>query len=107
MGSLIEINDTLKLKRGHGFPDKIELGKNYSFRIMGKRLFHMKPVRVFLVEEIDGFWNYIGHALILEQTIDATKNETRGIFEVIALYPKEYSKLANKFEAPKGKAFTE
>ena len=107
MGSLIEINDTLKLKRGEGFPDKIEIGKQYFFRIDEKRLFHLKPVRVFLVEEIDGLWNYKGHAVILEQTIDAIQNETRGIFEAIAIYPKEYSMLANKFEAPAGKAFAE
>ncbi len=105
MGSLIEINDTLKLKRGEGFPEKLEIGEKYPFIINERRLYHLKPIRIFLVEEVNGLWNYKGHAVILEQTIDATQNETRGIFEVIAIYPEEYSQLANKYEAPEGKAF--
>jgi len=105
MGSVIEINDTLKLKRGAGFPPEIELGKTYSFTIQERRLYHLKPVRVFLVEEIDKKWNFVGQVMIIEQTIDALKNETRGIFEVTLLYPKDYVKLLNKYDAPKGKGF--
>ena len=105
MGSSIEINDTLKLKRGAGFPEHIKQGEQYSFRIPGKRLYHLKPVRVFLVEEIDGQWNYVGHALVLDQTIDAERDETRGRFEVTLLYPTDYVSLVNRYEAPEGKAY--
>ena len=105
MGSTIELNDTLKLKRGEGFPREIIQGGQYSFSLPGIRLFHPKPVRVFLVEEVAGLWNYIGHAMILEQTIDAEREETRGRFEVTLLYPPEYAAQVNEFEAPKGKAY--
>lgn len=105
MGSTIEINDTLKLKRGAGFPSDIRLGGEYGFALPGRRLFHLKPVRVFLVEEIDGKWNFVGQALILEQTLDAERDETRGRFVVTALYPAEYTVLMNRHEAPAGKGF--
>lgn len=103
MGSSIEINDTLKLKRGAGFPSDIQLGGEYGFTLPGRRLFHLKPVRVFLVEEIDGKWNFAGQALILEQTIDAERDETRGRFVVTSLYPPDYAALVNRYEAPAGK----
>jgi len=107
MGSLIEINDTLKLKRGEGFPNNIELNKKYNFSIKEKRLFHLKPIRVFLVEEIEKKWNYVGHIFILELKIDAEKDETSGIFEVVQFYTKEYIELVNKFEPPKNQGFIE
>jgi len=103
MGSSIEINDTLKLKRGAGFPPDVREGGEYSFALPGRRLFHLKPVRVFLVEEIEGKWNFIGQALVLEQTIDAERDETRGRFVVTALYTKEYAALVNRHESPPGK----
>lgn len=107
MGSLIEINDTLKLKRGAGFPDPVREGVEYAFTLPGRRLFHLKPVRVFLVEEIDGKWNFVGQAIILEQTIDADRNETRGRYVVKALYPREYAMLMNRHDAPSGKGHIE
>lgn len=103
MGSIIEINDTLKLKRGDGFPYEVRVGERYPFVIPERRLYHLAPVRVLLVEEVDGFWNFIGHAHIIGFTIDALRNETRGIFEVTMIYPKEYVALANRYDAPKGK----
>lgn len=105
MGSSIEINDTLKLKRGRGFPKKVRLGETCEFVIPGRRLYHLKPIRVFLVEEIDGQWNFVGHVMILELTIDAVREETRGVFQVSLLYPPEHVKLANKFDAPPGKGY--
>ena len=105
MGSSIEINDTLKLQRGVSFPKDIKLGNKYEFTISDKRLYHLSPVRVFLVEEIDGLWNYIGHAMILELTIDPIKNETRGIYEIVNLYSDEYRILANKYESPPLKGY--
>lgn len=105
MGSHIEINDTLKLKRGEGFPARVELSGVYTFTLPGRRLFHLRPVRVFLVEEIDGFWNMVGHAMILEQTIDAVREETRGVFQVTSLYPEDYVKWVNRYDAPPGKGY--
>ncbi len=60
MGHLIELNDTLKLKRGAGFPAELRVGGVYDFSIAGRRLYNLKPTRVFLVEEIDGKWNLRG-----------------------------------------------
>ena len=107
MGSVIELNDTLKLKKGAGFPEKLEEGRRYAFRLSDRRLFHLAPIRVFLVEEVNGKWNYKGHALILEQTIDAIANETSGIFEVVKIYSAEYAKLLNINEPPLGKGLLE
>ncbi len=107
MGSLIEINDTLKLKRGAGFPEHIREGAAYAFTLPGRRLFHLKPVRVFLVEDIDGQWNFVGQAMILEQTIDAERDETRGRYIVKALYPRDYAALMNRHDAPSGKGYVE
>ena len=105
MGSSIEINDTLKLKRGGGFPPDIREGGVYSFTLPGRRLFHLKPVRVFLVEEIDGKWNFVGQAMIHEQTIDAERDETRGRSSVTSLYPEDYAALMNLHEAPDEKGY--
>ena len=105
MGHLIELNDTLKLKRGDGFPAELRVGGVYDFSIAGRRLYNLKPTRVFLVEEIDGKWNVVGHAMILRQTIDAETERTSGQFEVSKLYPPEYVKLVNQFDAPAGKGF--
>lgn len=106
MGHLIELNDTLKLKRGAGFPAVIRVGGVYDFSIAGRRLYNLRPTRVLLVEEIDGKWNVVGHAMILRQTIDAVTDCTSGQFEVSQLYPPEYAKLVNRFDAPAGKGYT-
>ncbi|MBU8922467.1 MAG: hypothetical protein KOO63_11675, partial [Bacteroidales bacterium] len=105
MGSKIEINDTLKLKRGGGFPEKIELGERYDFTISERRIYHLKPVRVFLVEEIEGKWNFVGQAHIIELTINAESNQTSGKYEVIFIYPEEYVSMLNIYDAPKGKGY--
>lgn len=104
MGSLIEFNDTLKLN-SKVFPNKLEEGKEYSFKINERRIFHLFPVRVFLVEEIDGKWNYRGHIQILELKISAIKNNTSGRFKMVKLYDSEYIKLVNANEAPQGEEY--
>ena len=101
MGHLIELNDTLKLKRGAGFPADLRVGDVYDFSIAGRRLYNLNPTRVFLVEEIEGKWNVVGHAMILRQTIDAVAERTTGQFEVSKLYPPEYSQLVNEFDTPR------
>lgn len=105
MGSKIEINDTLKLKRHAGFPENVQVGQQYAFTIQERRLYHLKPVRVFLVEEIEGKWNFVGQAQILELTIDAVHEQTRGVFEVAKLYPRDYAKLLNTYDAPSGQGY--
>ena len=105
MGNVIELNDTLKLRRGDGFPVDIRVGGVYDFAKAGRRLYHLKPTRVFLVEDIAGQWNYAGHVMILKQTIDAVHDLTTGTFEVVRLYDEAYVKLVNRFETPEGKGY--
>lgn len=107
MGSPIELNDTLKLKRGAGFPSDIHEGGVYSFSIDGRRIYNLSPSRVFLVEEIDGMWNYVGHALVLAQSIDTQNERTLGEFKITKVYPREYAIMANQIEAPAGKGFVQ
>ncbi|HEU0117366.1 MAG TPA: hypothetical protein VFR09_01925 [Alphaproteobacteria bacterium] len=103
MGSLIEINDTLKLTIEEGLPREPRLGGTYNFHKTERRLYHLKPTRVFLVEDRQGKWNFIGHAEISELTIDAEKNETRGTFIITQIYDRDYAAQLNAREAPKGK----
>lgn len=106
MGSTLEFNDTLKLRRGEGFPQAINLTDEYTFTLKGRRMFHMAPVRVFLVEEIEGKWNFIGQALISELTINALDDTTSGRFKLAKLYGRDYAMQLNQHDAPEGKGYT-
>ena len=97
MGSNIEFNDTLKMD-GSQFPGDIREGQEYFFKREGRRLYHLYPVRVFLVREEAGKWFYIGHAQVIEQTINALENYTSGKFLVTKLYSKEYAVVVNQNE---------
>ena len=118
MGSLIEINDTLKISKEEGFPCELHLEDyvrdvvvvtkeflriEFSFRKEGERLYHRPPARVFLVEEIDGKWLYWGHALITRLTL--SDGMTQGAFKIIKLYDPEYQKLMTMNEAPADKSY--
>lgn len=69
MGSLIEINDTLRITKEQGFPDELDLqthlqnpytidavkDKVFHFTSKSKiRIYKIPPVRNFLAEDIDG-----------------------------------------------------
>ena len=104
MGSLIEINDTLKIQEGL-INEPFQEGLTYNFELLDRRLYHLHPIRVFFVIEREKKWDYIGHALILSQEIDAIKNITKGTFVIDKLYNTEYKKLVNEQESPKGRGF--
>ena len=118
MGSLIEINDTLKISKERGFPKELLLeehvahsdqtfekvkGKRFQFWNKDERLYNRAPTRVFLVEEIDGKWLFWGHALIREQTI--SEGKTSGVFEITKINDPEYQRLVTINEAPSGKSY--
>jgi hypothetical protein len=105
MGTVIEFNDTLKLSSENGMPDAPQLGEEYQFKMPEIRIFHLAPVRVFLVHEIGGRWKYIGHAVVVTQTIHAEKHTTSGVFRVTKLYDDEYARKASQQEAPGGKSY--
>jgi len=85
VGSILEINDSLQLTTGQGFPVGIfnlerhranpitldEVG-DCLFSFQGKpgpRFFHLDPVRVFWFHNLEGRWLAWGHVVIQEQTI--------------------------------------
>jgi hypothetical protein len=104
MGSMIEINDTLKLPDA-ALPQQLETDQVYEFELKGRRLYHLSPTRVFLVREIDGKWDYVGHAVIIQLTIDANAEMTRGRFKVQKVYDETYRRMANLIDAPAGKGY--
>ncbi len=120
MGSIIEINDTLKISKQRGFPkdlvleDYIKDPKKYQDRLLnenlfgfsneGERHYHQAPTRVFLVEEIQSEkWIYWGHVLILRQTI--TENRTDGAYKIVKLYDPDYQRQVTINESPQGKSY--
>lgn len=129
MGSPIEINDTLQLTAEQGFPCeflnrekhcrnplKIEelRGKLFSFLKEDARLYHLDPVRVFLVENINGKWLFWGHALMQSQEIrkrnsgDKWKSgewETAGTFVIDQIYEPEFQKQVTINQSPRGKSY--
>lgn len=117
MGSLIEINDTLKISKDRGFPKNLVLedyirnhlafqdvtNEDFAFWNAGERLYNRPPTRVFLVEEVAGKWLYWGHAMVTKQII--VPDKTEGAFRIVKLYDPEYQRLATMNEAPAGKSY--
>lgn len=131
MGSFIEVNDTLQITVAQGFPaDVLDLAKHEKspvslsavaeqvFSFCGKtnpRIFHLDPVRVYLVENRDGKWIFWGKAAVQSQTITKKLDaagawipdawETSGTFKIIELYEPDYQRLFTRRESPLGKSF--
>ncbi len=119
MGSLIEINDTLKISKERGFPQELSLpdhqanpettfpkvlNRRFQFWNNDERLYHRPPTRVFLVQEMGGGqWLYWGHALIHKQTIE--HGRTFGEYEIIKIYDPQYQQPTTINEAPQGKSY--
>ncbi len=103
MGSMIEFNDTLKFKVSE--PSNLVEGEKGEIEMEGLRYYHLDPVRVFLVEEIAGKWNYLGHAVVSELHLNSNRGTTLVKFVVKQLYPIEVVPMINKLEAPEGKAY--
>lgn len=109
MGSFIEINDTLQISRGQGFPAELileeHLKKPYTladvkdkiFEFHDKpdiRIYKAPPVRNFFVENRGGKWIYWGLVHILEVTCNYEKKTTSGKFKIIRLNSPEEMKTA-------------
>lgn len=131
MGSFIEINDTLQITTEQGFPaDLLNLenhvqtpvtlddvsGKIFHFHKKDSaRIFHLDPIRVFLVHSIDGKWLIWGKALIQSQTIekqlDASgkwidgKWQTSGTYIISEIYEPDYQAIFTKRESVPGKSY--
>ena len=94
------MNDTLQITKAQGFPDKIELNKEYRFEKEKRRLYRLPPARVFLVHNRNGKWDYVGEALITELTILTLEEKTGGRFKVVKLYGDEHRKVLNVNQQP-------
>jgi hypothetical protein len=129
MGTKIEFNDTLVLTTEQGFPaDVFDLNahlknpilveahkdKIFSFRKDEARFFHIEPVRVFLVQNVDGKWLHWGHVLIQSQTIEKVFDAdgqwrqewmTAGTFKVIKIHLPDYQRLVTVNESPANRSF--
>lgn len=130
MGNYIEVNDTLQIMEKQGFPsDVFDLeshnekpvtladvsGKVFSFQ--GKpraRIFHLEPVRIFLVQNIDGKWLFWGHAQIQSQTIRKKNDsagqwagewETSGTYTISKVYTPDQQRETTLLESPPGKSY--
>ena len=83
MGSMIELNDTLRISKKQGFPEFLDIEKHleqpytldevkdkvFEFRAKeGVRVFQQPPVRNHLVEFLNGKWLYWGLCYITEIT---------------------------------------
>ncbi len=111
MGSIVEINDTLQITREQGFPAELDVKKHlknpyklkdfkdkiFEFKDKPKiRVYQMPPVRVFLVENVDGKWIYWGLVHILEIKHDNIKKTTGGKYKIIYINsPEEMKQVFN------------
>lgn len=130
MGNFIEVNDTLQITVAQGFPsDVFDLKRHQKcpvtladvegqvFRFFEKpraRVYHLEPVRVFLVENIEGKWLFWGHAQIQSQTISKALDEngawtgewqTGGEFVLSQVYEPKYQEVVTRRESPPGKSY--
>jgi hypothetical protein len=109
MGSFVEINDTLQITKEQGFPQELDLtshlqkpfsvsgfkDKIYEFKDKNDiRIYQIAPVRVFLVENIEGKWLYWGLIEILELKLDYLKKKTSGKFRITKLFIPDEMKQA-------------
>jgi hypothetical protein len=131
MGSLLEINDTLQLTTGQGFPAKLlDREKHCKHAVQpaslanrifkfhdkpGARVFPLDPVRGYYVQNIGGKWLFWGRVLI-QSLVIAKRLEpsgswkegdwvTSGTYKIIDIYDPDYQKEFTIHEAPPGKCF--
>lgn len=114
MGSLVEINDTLRISKAQGFPAELiieeHLKNNYKledvqdkiFEFYSKekiRIYKQPPVRNFLVEDLNGKWLYWGLIHILEIHHDYVNSVTSGKYKIIHLNtPEEMQQSFNMID---------
>lgn len=107
MGSMIELNDTLRISKEQGFPEFLDIEKHlvkpysfdevkdkvFEFRAKQKiRVYQQPPVRNFLVEDLDGKWLYWGLCYITEITHDYVSGVTSGKYKIVQLNSPEEMK---------------
>jgi len=111
MGSLIEINDTLRISKEQGFPLELDINKHlvkpyelieitskvFEFKNKANiRVYKIPPVRNFLVEDIKGKWLYWGLCHIVEIKHDYLNQITSGKFKIIKI--NTHAEMVKAFE---------
>jgi hypothetical protein len=94
------MNDTLQITHEQGFPKKLELNKEYSFEKNKLRLYRLPPVRVFLAQNKNEVWDYMGEAIITELNILPLQDKTTGKFKVVKIYSEEHRRVMNENMQP-------
>jgi hypothetical protein len=131
MGSMLEINDTLEITTEQGFPERLfslkrhrknpislDTVKDKVFKFkrkVGPRFFHLDPVRVFWIHNINGKWLAWGHIVILEQRItrdpdrphqgavnvsDPEEWLTSGKYKIVQIYDPAYQEAFTRNDLP-------
>ena len=110
MGSFFETNDTLQLTDEQGFPKELNYqkhkvkpltakdfeGRVFEFKNKPKiRIYHMPPVRNFLVQNIGGKWLYWGLVHVIEVTHNNVNQTTSGKFKIIYINTPEEIRIAH------------
>jgi len=111
MGSYIELNDTFQITNEQWFPKELvyEKHREKAFRaedFEGKifefknkpniRVYHMPPVRNFLVQNINGKWLYWGLIHVIETFHDTVEKTTSWKFKIIYIYTPEEMKQIDR-----------
>ncbi len=123
MGTDFKNNDTLQLTTDQGFPSELEYnkhcqnlfvkeqfeGKVFSFKDKpGLRNFQAPPVRIFLVQNVDGKWLYWGTIQMLSIQHDYLAKTTSGTYSIKEIFTPEQMKHAYDIvDADKGKSYLE
>lgn len=100
MGAILIMNDTLQITDAQGFPEKLELDKEYHFEKNKVRFFRLPPVRVFLAHNKGDVWDYRGEALITELNMFPLESKTTGKFKIVKIYSDEHRKVMNENMQP-------
>ena len=110
MGSIVELNDTLRISKKQGFPRFLKVSSHLKiphklkdlrekvFEFKGKpkiRVYQQPPVRCFLVEDLGGKWIYWGLCHIIEIKHDYVNKVTSGKFKIVYLNTPEEMKKAH------------
>lgn len=130
MGNFVEFNDTLQITTEQGFPaDVLNLGevndteaafqrvKDVLFSFSGKkraRVYHLDPIWIRLVHNIDGKWLFWGHAVIQSQEISKQIGPdgkwtglwvTSGTYRIVRVFSKQEQEIVTRLESPEGAGY--
>ena len=109
MGSIVELNDTLRITKEQGFPAILDIsvhlkkpfklsdleGQIFEFTAKEKvRVYQQSPIRNFLVEFLDGKWLYWGLCEVIAVHHDYESKMTSGKYKITRLNTPEEMKLA-------------